>query len=193
MNLADHRKRFERWRAKLPKNTAYLVDQVLTRIVPEFEARGFVWHPDFAGGDPTQIGANEISLQRRSGENWPTVQIPFDKRFWPNFHVDFAVLPPICKRWTTGGYVDIPREKAIVVEAPASFALCKGRKRNFDCQYGYNWFALFPRRYLDGEIAHLRALLPEVFDLFDRGIPKDWLKHKYGYVTKHILVRPQQI
>lgn len=36
----DHRKRFERWRSKLPTNTAYLVDRVLACIVPEFEAKG---------------------------------------------------------------------------------------------------------------------------------------------------------
>jgi hypothetical protein len=165
---------------------------VLGQVVPEFEAKGFAWYPDYAGGDSTQIGANEIPLQRRSGGVWPTVQIPFDKRFGPNFHVDFAALPPICKQWTSAGYIDIPREKAIVVNAPASFALCKGRERNFDCQYGYNWFTLFPRRHLNAEIECLQGLLPTLFELFDRGIPETWYKHEYGYVTKHILVRPQK-
>jgi len=188
VNLADHPKRFERWRTKLPKNTAYLVEQVLRRIVPEFEAKGFVWYPDFAGGDTTQIGANDIPLQRRSDKEWPTVQIMFDKRFRPSFGVDFAALPPICKRWTKDGYIEIPREKAIAVEGPACFALCQGRKRNYDCQYGYRWFSLFPREHLDSEIEHLRTLLPELFDLFDQGMPNDWFHRKPGRVTKHVFL-----
>ena len=186
--MTDHRKRFERWRARLPDKTAYLVDKVLARIVPEFESRGFVWYPDYAGGDSTQIGANDIPLQRRSGRLWPTVQILFDKRFRPSFNISFAALPPICKRWKVDRYVDIPREEALVFEGPAHFALCQGRKRNYDCQYGYHWFALSPRRYLDSEVEHLRSLLPGLCDLFDSGIPDDWAGRKFGYVTKHILL-----
>src|SRR5574337_219245 len=109
--MAGHRKRFERWRKKLPKNTSFLVDQVLTRILPEFEKRGFVWYPDYAGGDSMQIAANGIPLQRRSGKDWPTVQISFDDRFRPSCHLHFSMLPPVCKRLTESGYVDIPREK----------------------------------------------------------------------------------
>lgn len=187
--MSDHRKRFDRWRKKLPKNTAYLVEQVLSLIVPEFEARGFVWYSDFGGGDQTQIGANDIPLQRRSGEEWPTVQILFDKRFRPMLGLDFAMLPPVCKRWTVDGTViDIPREKALVFEGPAYFALCKGSGRNHDCNFGYSSFSFSPQRRIDTELELLRALLPELFDLFDRGIPHTWLNQKSGYVSKHVFV-----
>src|SRR5204862_3202960 len=98
--MGDHRRRFERWRKKLPHNTAYLVDQVLARIVPAFQARGFVWYPDYGGGDSTQIGANTIPLQRRASGDWPTVHIRFHRRFCPLFVLDFGALPPVCKRWT---------------------------------------------------------------------------------------------
>ena len=30
--MVDHRKRFARWRRMLPKNTSYLVEQVLARV-----------------------------------------------------------------------------------------------------------------------------------------------------------------
>lgn len=183
--MVDHRKRFDTWRKRLPTNTKYLVDQVLMRIVPEFESRGFVWHPDYGGGDVTQIGANEIPLQIRKGEFWPTVQIAFNNGLRPNFHLNFAVLPPICTRWKNDAYVDIQRENALVFEGPAYFALCKGRD---SCQYGYHWFSLFPRRYLDSEVEILLRLLPELFDLFDRGIPKEWSRRKFGHVTEHVLL-----
>ena len=65
--MAGHRKRFERWRNKLPERARFLVDQVLARIVPEFEAKGFQWYDDFAGGNTKEIGHNEIPLQRREG------------------------------------------------------------------------------------------------------------------------------
>jgi hypothetical protein len=127
--MSDHRKRFERWKKKLPKSTRYLVDLVLTRIVPKFEERGFKWYPDYAGGDPTQVGANTILLQRRSGPAWPTVEIMFDKYLRPFFHVDFTMLPPMCKRLTEDGSVEsIPREKANVAQGLGCFRLCKGKK-----------------------------------------------------------------
>lgn len=185
--MADHRKRFERWRKKLPKNTAYFVDQVLTRIVPEFEARGFVWYPDYAGGDAMQIGANCIPLQRRSGNEWPTVQIHFDKRFRPFLGLDFAKLPPVCTRWTMDGeIIKINREIALVFEGAAYFALSKGRGRDYHCNFGYIWFSLFPRRRIDKEIGTLLALLPELFELFDQGIPEAWLRQNNGFVSKHV-------
>lgn len=185
--MSDHRKRFERWRKKLPKNTAYFVDQVLTRVVPEFESRGFFWYPDCADGDAMQIGANEIPLQRRSGEEWPTVQIMFDKRFRPSLSLNFSMLPANCTRWTMdGAVVDIPREKALVFEGGAYFALSKGERLNYNCNFGYIWFALIPHRRMDKEIGILLALLPELFNLFDQGIPRDWINRQFGFVTKHV-------
>lgn len=185
--MSDHRKRFDRWRQKLPKNTTYFVDQVLTRIVPEFESRGFVWYPDYAGGDAMQIGANEIPLQRRSGEEWPTVQISFDKRFRPFLGLDFATLPPVCTRWMDGDVVNIPQEKALVFEGLAYFGLCKRSNLNY-CNFGYIWFSLFPQRRIDKEIDSLLSLLPYLFDLFDQGIPKAWLSKKSGFVDEHVFV-----
>lgn len=184
--MADHRKRFEKWRQRLPKKTAYVVDEVVTRIVPQFESRGFVWYADYAGGDPTQIGANEIPLQRREGALWPTVQISFDKHLRPSFHLSFAVLPNICKRWKNDAYVDIPREKALVFEGPAYFGLCKRPHGSTD--FGYHWFSLLPRKYLSMEVEALLDLLPELFDIFDKGIPEAWFKQKFGHVSDHVLL-----
>jgi hypothetical protein len=30
--------------------------------------------------------------------------------------------------------------------------------------------------------------LPELFDLFSRGIPDEWFRRKFGHVTEHVLV-----
>ena len=220
--MAGHHTRFERWRAKLPKHTRYLVDQVLTRIVPEFEARGFKWYDDFAGGDPKEIGYNEIPLQRREGEQWPTVQISFDKRRRPAFHIDFTMLPPICRRWGIDELhpwteLDVPREKAIVVYGPAYFMLCRGKYKNLDGEFGHAFsvvnlffflpmliaglisrdlrstlndirFIVSPHRFLEAEVSKAVALLPVLFDLFDKGIPEAWLTHEFGYVDKHVML-----
>jgi hypothetical protein len=183
-------KRFKAWRKQLPAATAYLVDQVLARIVPEFERRGFVWYPNYAGADPNQIGRNEIPLQRRRGESWPTVQLSFNKNRRPNFHLNFSALPPVCRRWNGSSYLEIPREEALVFEGPAYFSLCKGRSAT--CEFGYQWFAFLPHRYLASEVGCLSSLLPELYALFDRGIPSDWLTRGFGHVTEHVLVMPSR-
>lgn len=215
--MADHRKRFERWHHKLPTHTRYLVDQVITRIVPVFEAKGFQWYGDFAGGDTKAVGYYEIPLQRREGEQWPTVQIRFDKRARPAFYIDFSMLPPICSG-DISGEGDSPRERAIVNSAPAYFRLCKGKHKSLDGEFGHafsgvNVFFFLPmllagligrdvshtvkdirfmistHRFLNSEINAALALLPELFDLFDQGIPEAWLTHdKPGYVDKHVML-----
>lgn len=213
--MADHRKRFERWRNKLPEHTRYLVDQVLARIVPEFEARGFKWYDDFAGGDAKAVSYNEIPLQRREGEQWPTVQISFDKRARPAFYINFSMLPPICRG--IFGEEDGPRERAIVSGAPVYFRLCKGRHKSLDGEFGHafskvNYFFFLPmliagligrdlgstikdirfiaspRHFLDAEVSKATELLPVVFDLFDKGIPNAWLTHEFGYVDKYVML-----
>lgn len=212
--MAGHRRRFERWRAKLPEHTRYLVDQVLARIVPEFEAHEFKWYDDFAGGDPKAVGHYEIPLQRREGEQWSTVQIVFDKRARPAFFIEFSMLPKICRDMFGG---DIPRERTIVNSAPAYFRLCKGKHKSLDCEFGHNfssvnYFFFFPmliagligrdlsstvkdiryiaapHRFLDAEVSKAMSLLPILFDLFDRGIPEAWLNHEFGYVDKHVML-----
>ena len=183
--MADHRRRFERWRKGLPKTTSYLVDQVLARIVPEFEARGFVWYPDFAGGDIDEVGSNEIPLQRRVGRDWPTGQIAFGKYARPCFSIEFAMLPPECRRL---GVEPVPQQNAIVVYAPAYFMLCRGERRNLDGQFGYRYPVLRPRHFLDSEIDKAVSLLPVVFDLFDKGIPEAWLTADFGPIAPHVML-----
>jgi hypothetical protein len=199
----------------LPRHARYLVDQVVAHIVPMFEARGFQWPDGYAGGIPAEIGHNEIPLQRREGESWPTVQIKFDKRARPRFHIEFAAFPPICRRMF--GTEEIPREKAIVAYAPAHFLLCRGKYKSMDGEFGHSIslanvllffpmlvsglidrdlhytvndirFAVAPTRFLDSEVSEAVALLPILFDLFDQGIPEDWLSHDFGHVNKNVML-----
>lgn len=201
---ADHRKRFERWRKGLPKQTAHLVEQVLTRIVPEFEARGFGWYSDYGGGDGLP---NNIPLQLRQGEEWPTVEILFAKWGRPFFQINFATLPSVCK---IAGRDPLPREKAGVVHAPAYFALRKGRGSSYqDGIFGREDYLnhcmtlimhpqiLFKHakagfsapRFLDQEVSEAVTLVPILFELFENGIPAAWRERdKIGYVSKHVIL-----
>ena len=202
--MADHKRRFERWRKKLPKNTIYLVDQVLARIVPVFEDKKFCWYPDYAGGAPGLIGFNEIALQKRQGEVWPTVHIQFDERSRPYFSAYFSILPLVCRRLTAEGIVNISRENAIVVDGPAYFSLRKGAYTDYrDGNFGYSGLPAYlfslslsdilgyrssSKDYLDREIDQAIGLLPFLFQLFDRGIPKEWLDAQFGYVSKNVML-----
>jgi hypothetical protein len=201
--VSDHRERFERWRKKLPKNTAYLVGQVLARILPEFENRGFAWYANYAAGDPARVGANVIPLQRRCDNDWPTVEVRFNKRLRPWFTIYFSLLPPICMRLTQSGHIDIPREKATVTEAQAYFTLRRGKWPDHkDGEFGYDCFILISsftrlfgvvasrfsfKRVLDTEVAEALSLLPVMFNLFDSGIPEEWLSREQGgYVSENV-------
>jgi hypothetical protein len=183
--LADpnHRARFDRWRRLTPKPTRHLIERVLERIVPAFEAEGFVWPADYAGGDPDEIGANTIPLQARSGDAWPTAEIHLPGSRRPCFTLYFAALPSECRRLTGE---PVPRERATVVYAPAYFVLCKGRGRGLDGQFGYRWFSPWPIRELDREVETAVGLLPEMFRLFRAGIPDEWATREPGYVSRHV-------
>lgn len=202
--MADHKRRFERWRTKLPQNTAYLVDRVLGRMVPIFEDAGFGWYPDYAGGDSRQVGFNEIPLQQRGEGNWPTVHIRFDDRARPYFTVYFASLPLTCKRLTGKGSDDIPRNSATVVDGPAYFSLRKGKYSDYrDGHFGYSGlfgylfsssignilrYRLSARDFLDREIDEGVDLLPILFRLFNETDLEDWSDAPFGHVSKHVML-----
>jgi hypothetical protein len=181
----DQLKRFDRWRQRLPENTMYLTGLVVDEIVPVFREQGFDRFPDYAGGSAFAVGPNCIPLQRRSGPEWPTVELLFDKRSRPTLGVTFAMLPEVCYRQTEHGPKEIPRLEASVVEGPAFCALCKGQRSNFDCNFGYRGFGLRPKSKLDSEVAVLTSLLPWLFSILEKGIPEAWYKGKPGYVDQH--------
>src|SRR6266702_3494 len=145
----DQLKRFDRWRQRLPENATYLVALVIDEIVPVFRERGFDRFPDYAAASTFAVGPNCIPFQLRSGPQWPTMEILFHKRGAPSLVVHFAALPEVCRRHTSNGTIEIPRVEACVVEGPAFFSLCKGTGRNFDCNFGYRWFASRPKRKLN--------------------------------------------
>lgn len=185
--MNSHHQRFERWRTKLPDNTRYLIDQVVDRILPEFKNNGFGWYDDYAGGNPKEVSHNQIPLQFRSGEQWPTVEIRFDKRARPFFMIDFAMLPAICRRMF--GTQDIPRELAIVPYAPAYFRLSKGEQKGANGTFGYIWISFAPKRKIDSEVDSAITLLPGLLDFLRNGIPADWLTcDKPWYVEKNIIL-----
>jgi len=181
--MGNVKKNFERWRRKLPEDTAFLIDQVLEKVIPDFEAQGFAWHDDYAGGKFSEVGPNTIPLQRRTRQEWPTVEISFGERGESWFSVNFGVLQPINQR-IDGKFYD--REHAIVCYAPVYFSLLKGNK--FDSgTFGvtHEWHH-DPKKAIESEISELRRLLPIIFELFDNGIPESWLTSSFGKVAPHI-------
>lgn len=194
----DHKQRFMGWRRRMPEKPQYLIDQVLERIVPEFEKQGFVWYPDFAGNNSQEIGANEIPLQRREGDEWPTVQIKFAPK-GPYFHIYFSCLPEICQRPVKGA---ISRSQSIGAYGPAFFSLRRGEwKDHRDSEFGFSWMPiLIPtpgkvirvicyilnwRGVIDSEIDSALSLLPLLFEIFDQKKCNAWIDRPFGYVDKH--------
>jgi hypothetical protein len=178
--------RFERWRRRQTARTASLAQRVLSELVPLYQARGFTRFDDYAGGDTTVVGANIIALQRRSGDRWPTVEVQFHRKGRASFNVNFAELPEVCYRWTSGAPVAIDRKLANVVEGGAYFSLCKGLQRDFDCTFGIAMFAILSERRLaqDFELAKDRSRF--LIELFDSGIPEAWSAAASGYVSEFV-------
>ena len=166
--MGNHRRRFKRWHANQPSKTKYLAELVLAEIVPRFERERFRWYPDFAGGDIQQVANSCIPLQRREGKFWPTVEIAFDRRARPAFYVNFAILPPNCRRWTEEGWVDVTQLEAALVDGPAVYFI-RGTSRWSRNRFGYLYFSLFPKRRLRTDVAVVVGHLPELFRVFDRG------------------------
>src|SRR5258708_2316523 len=75
------------------------------------------------------------------------------------------------------GFHEIPRVEAIVVDAPAFFSLCKGRKRHNDTAFGDASIFFRPpwlRRKLQNEIAELKRLSEWLIEFLDKGMPDEW-------------------
>lgn len=166
--MGNHKQRFKRWHAKLPNRTRYLADLILTEVVPLFEGQGFRWYEDYAGGDIQQVANHSIPLQRRAGDFWPTVEISFDKRKRSELRVNFAVLPPDCRRWTEDGWVAVSQSEAALVDGNAMFCM-RGRSRLHPLGFGYRYFSPQPKRLLKKDVAFVVEQLPELFQLFDSG------------------------
>jgi hypothetical protein len=155
---ANKRARFDRWRQKLPGNTRYLAELVAERILPAFEAQGFVWHDKATAGF--------LYLVRPEPECWPAVQIRFHPQRSPMTLLDVGCLPESCRKWDGRAFVPVPREAAEIVDGPVLFYL---RNRKFAPNYfGYRFFSVMPKRRIERDIARLEERLPRLFELFDQ-------------------------
>lgn len=177
--------RFDKWRSTLPERTSLLVNLILDEIVPVLIEHGFERHPDYAKDRTDALKPSTIALQRRIGERWPTVELQFGDLHRPQLGVYFAALPEVCHRIGVHDEADIPRIAANVVEGETFFSLCKGQNKDFDCNFGYQFFSLFWKNKLRSEVNQLHSLLPFLFDVLDRGIPADW-EGRVGKVHTHV-------
>lgn len=189
----DHKQRFMGWRKRMPEKTRYLVDRVLERVVSEFEKHGFVWYPEF------QVGANVIPLQKKVGVDWPTVEIRFVPK-GPFFRIEFSALPEFCEDIE---HRIVRREAANLASAPAWFFLCEHCNKSGQCksEFGFDFLPLLffsPvrfiryqfdwRKFLDSEVDAAAALLPYLFDIFDKKIYFEWMDHPFGSINKHVFL-----
>lgn len=191
----------------MPKETDRLIEEVLTNILPLFEKEGLIWHSDYANGESQVTVANEIPLQKREGELWPTVTFRFGKSSSPWVVLYFSILPEECKRFKVTGQItelaNIHRDVATVFDGPAYFSLQKGKYRDYvDREFGYSDSLLMPivhpilyfrykwsaNNFIDAQIDELVNLLPNVFDIFKEGIPDQWLTRDIGYVSSHVML-----
>ncbi|MEO6840593.1 MAG: hypothetical protein ABI192_07490 [Bradyrhizobium sp.] len=183
-------KRFDRWRGRLPIRTAKLVQKVVDELVPLYERAGLQRYEDYAGGDLRSVGSNCIPLQRREGPNWPTVEIQFDRRRRPNFNIVFAELPETCTRRSVSSITKISRLEANVVEGDASFVLCKGSKKNFDCTFGITGITLFRDSKINHDLSLALSRSKNLVELFGTGLPPQWLGAPPGYVDEFFFKLP---
>jgi hypothetical protein len=186
----DLEERFDRWRGRLPDRTANLVGKVVDELVPLYESAGLQRHKDYAGGDLRSVGSNCIPLQRREGANWPTVEIQFDRRSRPSFNIVFAELPETCTRRTVSSITKISRMEANVVEGDASFVLCKGSKKNFDCTFGITGITLFPDSKMNHDFSLALSRSKSLIELFGSGLPHQWSSAPPGYVADFVFKHP---
>lgn len=180
---AVHRERFERWHARLPSRSAQMVARVRSVLIPSLERHGYFWFDDYAGGRAGNVGGNEIPLQKRSGDEWPTVHIRFDLQGRPFFHIFFAALPVVCR--TNFAQDEVPRSEAMIIDAPGLFSLRRGNGAADDGRFGYVWASLWPARKIESEVNAAVKCLPFVFDLLSVGVPREWLERKPGRVDAH--------
>ncbi|MDZ4211148.1 MAG: hypothetical protein U1C59_05475 [Methylotenera sp.] len=140
-------------------------------------------------------------MQRREGVNWPTVEIYFFKGVWgPRFRITFSTLPEVCHSIESE---EIPREQAAAQYGTAYFFLERGVWKYQDSSvFGFDWMPLLLptpwktlqlirylfnwRKFLDSEVDAALALLPILFDIFDKGIPQEWIDHEFGQITPHV-------
>lgn len=184
-------KRFERWRQRaLPEPTREFVARILDEIVPIFRQNGYKWHADYAEGSPHSVPSNCIPLQQRGGNVWPTVELQFNPSRRPLLGIFVARLGNPCLRRTRSGSQLIFQSQASVTEGEAYFSLCKGESKNYDCSFGYDWFALRPMARIASEIEKLESLLPLLFDVLSRDFPDDWMNGPARYVHRHFFRNP---
>jgi len=189
----NHKKRFMGWRKRMPKKTQYLVNQVLERIVPEFERHGFLWYPDF------QVGANVLPLQKREGLEWPTVEIRFVPK-GPFFRIEFSALPEQCEDMSQK---QIQREYANLACAPVWLFLCR-KNSSGDASSGFGFVGILPtvilspfnaikylkdwRKFFDSEVDAAVGLLPKLFEIFDKQSYRDWQDLPFGFINEHVFL-----
>jgi hypothetical protein len=192
-------KRFVRWRTRLPENTATLVSLIIDEVVPIFELQEFQRFADYAGDSGYAVGAATIALQRRSGPEWPTVEIHFGSRGDPYLGLSFAMLPETCFRFGPTENAELPRREANVAEGAMFFSLCKGERKNYDCNFGCASIftqMLCNQKKIRSEIDKLKALLPWLFNVLNHGIPPDWpvvngRAHTHAFAQKGAVLMAQ--
>lgn len=194
--------RFKRWVKRQRSNKKqYLAQKVIDWLLPEFYGQKFISHPEFTSQHSRLVGVNEIILQRREGEFWPTVHIYFFTGAGGHrFRICFSILPSIC---TDENGFPIPRNTAPAQYGLGYYFLIRPKKYGVaPSEFGFNWLSLIPFRlrnisnlicynlnwkaFLDSEVRAAKDLLPALFDLFNNGTLIDIAKSTYRKVPDYV-------
>jgi hypothetical protein len=175
--MTDQLRRFERWRAKLAPDSAYLVSQVCDEILPIFLGAGYIRLHNYGGEKALDAAiARCIALQCQSGKEWPTIEIRFTDLGRPSLVVDFAWLPEFCQRWDKNGWLQIPRSNAFVSEGYLFFRLMRNQRRSNDGIFGISrlWPHFRPLIAINKEIDALRGLIDWLLETLSSEMPRKW-------------------
>ena len=162
-----HKKKFARWKSNLPEKTRWLVEAVEEKLIPEFEARGFVWSNNFfQREDETVVQPFTLPFIRRGEGFQDSLVINFEKHKSPRFGISF-------RRWTS---VEMQQDQ---MWFPHYLTWKKSEKAQYK-SFGLGALDLFAdKSRCEAVVDQVIALLPQVDACMEQGAQGDNVSHTY--------------
>jgi hypothetical protein len=146
-----HRGRFKRWFNLQPPKSKYLIDQIVDRLVPIIEQRGFLWQDLFNFADDEPVFAYCLNFRRENRPLRESIDFTFNNSGWPYVSCDLHRVDESGKWY-----------RADVVRWQTDYYRAK--------HFGIFWRSI-DRRYarLARDVDWLIAIVPQMIAYIDRG------------------------